>query len=57
MAENKTRPTGASVEGYITARGRGQQRADCRELIAPLKKVTRQSPKRDRLQSVASPPG
>src|SRR5262245_24368515 len=45
MAENKTKPTGASVEDYIAARGSEQQRADCRELIALFKKATRQPPK------------
>jgi hypothetical protein len=45
MAENKTKRTGASVEDYIAARGNEQQRADCRELIALLEKVTRQPPK------------
>lgn len=45
MAENKTKPTGASVEDYIAARGSEQQRADCRELMALLKKATRQPPK------------
>ena len=45
MAENKTKPTGASVEDYLATRGSVQQRAECRELIALLKKVTRQSPK------------
>jgi Domain of unknown function (DU1801) len=45
MAKNKTRFTGASVEDYIAARGSEQQRADCRELIALLKKVTRQPPR------------
>jgi len=45
MAENKTKPTGASVEDYIAARGSEQQRADCRELIALLKKATRQQPR------------
>ena len=45
MAENKTRPTGASVDGYIAARGTEQQRADCRELIALLRKATRQPPR------------
>src|SRR5262245_50358846 len=44
MAENKTKPTGASVEDYIAARGSDQQRADCRELIALLTKATRQPP-------------
>jgi hypothetical protein len=45
MAENKTQPTGASVEDYLDSRANAQQRADCRELMALLKKVTRQSPK------------
>jgi hypothetical protein len=45
MAENKTKPTDASVEDYIAARGSEQQRADCRELMALLQKVTHQSPK------------
>jgi hypothetical protein len=45
MAKNKTRFTGANVEDYIAARGSEQQRADCRELIALLEKVTRQPPR------------
>ena len=45
MAANKTRLTGASVENYIAARGSERQRADCRELIALLKKATRQPPR------------
>ena len=45
MAENKTKPTGASVEDYIAARGSEQQRADCRQLITMLKKATQQPPK------------
>jgi hypothetical protein len=45
MAENKTKPTDASVEDYIASRANAQQRADCRELMALLKKVTRQSPR------------
>jgi hypothetical protein len=45
MAENKTKVTDASVEDYIAARGSEQQRADCRELMALLKKATRQPPK------------
>jgi hypothetical protein len=43
--DNKTRPTGASVKDYIAARASEPQRADCRRLMALLKKVTRQSPK------------
>ena len=45
MAENKTKPTGASVEDYIASRASAQQRADCRELMILLKKVTRHSPR------------
>lgn len=45
MAENKTQPTGASVEEYLAARADAQQRADCRELMALLAEITRQSPR------------
>ncbi|NOT06842.1 MAG: DUF1801 domain-containing protein [Gemmatimonadales bacterium] len=45
MADNKTKPTGASVEDYIASRANAQQRADCRELMALFKKVTRHSPR------------
>jgi uncharacterized protein DUF1801 len=45
MAENKTKPTDASVDDYIASRASDQQQADCRQLKALLKKVTRQSPK------------
>jgi hypothetical protein len=45
MAENKTKPTGAGVEEYIAARANEAQRADCTELMALLKRITRQEPK------------
>ena len=45
MAENKTQPSDASVDDYIAARANAQQQADCRELMALLRKVTRQSPR------------
>jgi hypothetical protein len=45
MAENKTKPTDASVEDYIASRASAQQRNDCRELMALLRKVTRSSPR------------
>ena len=45
MTENKTKPTNANIKDYIASRANAQQRADCRELMAMLKKVTRQSPK------------
>src|SRR5262245_26134772 len=45
MAENKTKFTGASVKDYIASRASEQQRADCRELMTLLRKVTRQPAK------------
>jgi hypothetical protein len=45
MAENKTKPTDASVEDYIASRANEQQQADCRELMALFRKVTRKPPK------------
>src|SRR5687767_11418503 len=45
MPENKTRPTDASVEAHIASRANEQQRSDCRELMALLEMVTRQSPR------------
>jgi hypothetical protein len=45
MAENKTRPTAASVADYIATRANAQQLEDCRELMTLLKKVTRQPPR------------
>ena len=45
MAENKTKPTDASVEEYIASRANEQQRKDCQQLMALLKKLTRQRPK------------
>lgn len=45
MAENKTKPSDASVEDYIASRANPQQRADCGELMALLEKVTGHSPR------------
>ena len=45
MAENKTKRNDASVADYIASRANAQQRADCRELMGLLKKITRHSPK------------
>ena len=45
MTENKTKPTDASVEDYIASRANEQQRSDCQELMALLKKIVRQPPK------------
>ena len=40
MAETKTKWTGASVSDYLAERGNDEQRADCRKLMALMKKVT-----------------
>jgi hypothetical protein len=45
MAENKTKPTGASVEDYIASRANAQQSSDCRELMAMFKRITGQTPR------------
>ena len=45
MAENQTKQTGARVEDYIASRANAQQHADCRELMALFKRVTRQTPR------------
>ena len=45
MAGNKTQFTEASVEDYIASRASERQRLDCHQLMALLKKVTRQSPR------------
>jgi hypothetical protein len=45
MAENKTKPTDASIQEYIDSRANEEQRADCKTLMAMMKKVTKQQPK------------
>ncbi len=45
MPEPKTRPTRASVSAYIASRANAQQRADCRELMALMKRLTGQAPR------------
>jgi len=45
MAENKTKPTDASVEEYLASRANERQLADCRGLMAMLGKITRQAPR------------
>ena len=45
MAENKTKPTRASVADYIASRANAQQHADCRELMALFRKITRTTPR------------
>ena len=45
MAENKTKPTDASVGDYIASRANAQQHADCRELMALFRRVTGETPR------------
>ncbi len=45
MAEAKTKPTSASVEEYLSSKASPDQLADCKVLMALLRKVTKQSPK------------
>jgi hypothetical protein len=45
MAENKTKPTDASVDDYIASRATTQQHADCGELMALFKRITQQKPR------------
>jgi nucleoid DNA-binding protein len=45
MAENKTKPTDASIGEYIASRANEQQRGDCQELMALLERITRQPAK------------
>ncbi len=44
MAENKTKPTGASVEDYLASRANEQQAADSRQLMTLLASVTGEEP-------------
>lgn len=41
MADAKTRPAAASVEAYIAAIDSEERRADCRELVRLMSKVTK----------------
>jgi hypothetical protein len=45
MPENKTRPTTASVSDYLASRASELQLADCRQLMALMKKITRRPPR------------
>jgi len=44
MAENKTKPTAASVADYLASRANAQQQVDCEELMALLHRVTQEPP-------------
>ncbi len=45
MADTKTKPTDASVADYIASRAGAQQQADCRALMALLRRITRHTPR------------
>jgi hypothetical protein len=45
MAESKTVPTAASVDDFLASRASPAQLADCRRLMAILKRVTKQPPR------------
>jgi hypothetical protein len=45
MPEAKTKPTSVNVDEYLAAKASNEQLADCKELMAILKKVTKQSPR------------
>jgi hypothetical protein len=44
MAENKTRPTAASVENYLAAIEDDTRRKDCEALAKLMRKITKQPP-------------
>lgn len=44
MAENKTKPTAASVTEYIASRANEEQQRDCKRLMALCKRVTGAKP-------------
>jgi len=45
MAELKTKPTGASVDGYLASRATPEQLMDCKAIMAMCKRITKQQPK------------
>ena len=45
MAENKTKPTGASVQSYISSIADETRRKDCEALAKLMAKATKQQPK------------
>ncbi|HSE67156.1 MAG TPA: DUF1801 domain-containing protein [Gemmatimonadales bacterium] len=42
MAGTKTKPTGASVDAYLTSRASPEQLGDCKALMAMFKRITKQ---------------
>jgi hypothetical protein len=45
MADNKTKPSEASVEDYLASRADAQQRSDCLELMSLFNRLTGQQPR------------
>ena len=45
MAELKTKATDASIDDYIASRASEEQKADCKTLMAMLKRVTKEKPR------------
>lgn len=45
MADNKTRPTRASVDAYLASRAGPAQLADCKAIMAMFRRVTKQQPR------------
>ena len=45
MAENKTKPTGASVDDYVASIADEARRTDCRRLIRMMARVTGEPPR------------
>jgi hypothetical protein len=45
MVEAKTKPTAASIDAYLESRASPEQLADCKTLMAVLKRVTKEQPK------------
>ena len=45
MAETKTKPTGASIDEYLSSRASPEQLTDCKALMAMCKRVMKQPPK------------
>lgn len=45
MPEAKTKPSTASIDDYLASRATEEQRADCKVLMAMLKRVTKQEPR------------
>jgi hypothetical protein len=45
MPEAKTKPTAVSVDDYLATKASPEQLADCKALMAMLKRVTKQPPK------------